>query len=195
MSRIRINLLPHRQQKRLLQQRLMALLAIFIALAALLVVYAGQVVIDDAKHYQSQRNDLLRQEIAALNRQIDEIRTLKDKTKALLERKAVVESLQANRYEIVRLFDQLARKMPEGVYLTSLKQAGNSVTLQGVAQSNAWVSNLMRNLDESPLFASPNLIEVRSTQLGTQRVSAFTIIVAITGHDEVQKAQPAERGA
>lgn len=180
MSSIRINLLPHRQQKRAQQQRLMVLLAVAVAAAGGLTVFAGHMVIEDAKNNQSQRNELLRQETALLDKQIAEIKALKDKTKSLLDRKAVVESLQTNRSEAVHLFDQLARQIPEGVYLKSLKQGGEILTLQGYAQSSARVSSFMRNLDASPLFDSPNLVEVRSALVGKLRASEFTLTVRLT---------------
>ncbi len=187
MSSIRINLLPHRQQKRAQQQRLMVLLAVAIAAAGALTVFAGHMVIEDAKRIQNQRNELLRQETAVLDKQIAEIKALKDKTKALLDRKAVVESLQTNRSEAVHLFDQLARQIPEGVYLKSLKQAGETLTLQGFAQSSARVSSFMRNLDASPLFESPNLVEVRSALVGKLRASEFTLTVRLTGQEDKQQ--------
>lgn len=187
MSSIRINLLPHRQQKRAQQQRLFVLMSVAVAAAGALTVFAGHTLIEDAKNAQNRRNDLLRQETAVLDKQIAEIKTLKDKTKALLDRKAVVESLQANRAEAVNLFDQLARQIPEGVYLKSLKQSGASVTLQGYAQSSARVSSFMRNLDASPLFDSPNLVEVRSALVGKLRASEFTLTVRLSRQQEEQQ--------
>lgn len=187
MSSIRINLLPHRQQKRAQQQRLMVLLAVAVAAAGALTVFAGHMVIEDAKRIQNQRNELLRQETAVLDKQIAEIKALKDKTKALLDRKAVVESLQTNRSEAVHLFDQLARQIPEGVYLKSLRQVGETLTLQGHAQSSARVSSFMRNLDASPLFESPNLVEVRSALVGKLRASEFTLTVRLTGQEDKQQ--------
>lgn len=184
MRCIRINLLPWRQQKRAEQQRLMVLMSVAVAAAGLLTVFAGHMLIEDAKRIQSSRNDLLRQETAVLDQQIAEIKALKDKTKALLDRKAVVESLQTNRAEAVHLFDQLARQLPEGVYLKSLKQAGETITLQGYAQSSARVSSFMRNLDASPLFDSPNLVEVRSALVGKLRASEFTLTVRLTKQQE-----------
>jgi type IV pilus assembly protein PilN len=186
VSSIRINLLPWRQQKRAQQQRLMVLMAVAVVAAGALTVFAGHMLIEDAKHAQTQRNELLRQETAVLDKQIAEIKALKDKTKALLDRKAVVESLQTNRSEAVHLFDQLARQTPEGVYLKSLKQAGDTLTLQGYAQSSARVSSFMRNLDASPLFDSPNLVEVRSALVGKLRASEFTLTVRLAKRQEPQ---------
>lgn len=178
-SRIRINLLPWRQQKRAEQQRLMLLMAVAVAAAGALTVFTGHMLIEDAKSIQAQRNDLLRQEMAVLDKQIGEIKALRDKTKAILDRKAVVESLQTNRAEAVHLFDQLARQLPEGVYLKSLKQEGEAITLQGYAQSSARVSSFMRNLDASPIFDSPNLVEVKSAGVGKLRANEFTLTFRI----------------
>lgn len=186
MSVMRINLLPHRQMKRAQQQRLLALMAAAVAAAGALAVFAGHMLIEDAKNAQMRRNELLRQEIAVLDKQIAEIRTLKDKTKALLDRKAVVESLQANRFDAVRLFDQLARQLPEGVYLKSLKQTGATLTLQGYAQSSARVSSFMRSLDASPLFEAPNLVEVKSAQVGKLRASEFTLSVRLAKRKQAE---------
>ena len=180
MSRVRINLLPHRQIKRSQQQRQLAGLAIASAAAGVLVVFLGHMAIEDAKNAQTERNELLRQETAVLDKQISEIRQLKDKTRALLDRKAVVESLQTNRAGTVRLFDALARQLPEGVYLTSLKQTDSTLTLQGYAQSSARVSSLMRNLDAAPLFEAPNLVEVRSATVGKLRAAEFTLTVRLS---------------
>lgn len=184
MSVIRINLLPHRQIKRAQQQRLMVLMSIAVAAAGALTVFAGHMLIEDAKNAQTQRNELLRQETAVLDKQIAEIRALKDKTKSLLDRKAVVESLQTNRSDAVHLFDQLARQLPEGVYLKSLKQTGETLTLQGYAQSSARVSSFMRNLGASPLFDSPNLVEVRSALVGKLQASEFTLSVRLAKRQE-----------
>jgi len=180
MSLIRINLLPHRQLKRAQQQRLLVLSAIATAAAGALVVFLGHMAIEDAKDAQNQRNELLRQATAQLDKQIAEIRQLKDKTRALLDRKAVVDSLQINRAAAVQLFDALARQIPEGVYLKSLKQAESTLTLQGYAQSSARVSSFMRNLDASSLFEAPNLVEVRSATVGKLRAAEFTLTVRLS---------------
>ncbi len=177
MSTIRINLLPHRQIKRAQQQRILILLAAVVAAAAGLVVFAGHMVLEDAQNHQKQRNELLHSEIRKLDGQIKEIQQLKDKTQALLDRKIVVETLQTNRTEAVHLFDDLARQVPEGLFLKSFKQAGNTLTLQGFAQSSARVSTFMRNLEDSPWFESPNLVEVRSAMVGKLKASEFTLTV------------------
>jgi type IV pilus assembly protein PilN len=180
MSAIRINLLPHRQIKRAQQQRLFVGMLLGAAALGALVVAGGHLLIANAKDNQNRRNELLRQEMAVLDKQIEEIKALKEKTQALLARKGVVESLQTNRAEAVHLFDELARRIPEGLYLKGLKQAGDQLSIQGYAQSSARVSTLMRNLDESPWLEAPNLVEVRAAQMDKQRVSEFNLTVRQT---------------
>lgn len=180
MSAIRINLLPHRQIKRAQQQRLFVAMLLGAAILGALVVVAGHMLIAGAKDNQASRNDLLRREMAVLDKQIEEIKTLKQKTEALLARKSVVESLQTNRAEAVHLFDELARRVPEGLYLKGLKQVGDQLSIQGYAQSSARVSTLMRNLDESIWLELPNLVEVRAAQMDKQRVSEFNLTVRQT---------------
>ena len=96
---------------------------------------------------QNGRNTYLEQEIAALDKQIEEIKKVQEQTTALLQRKKIVESLQANRAETVYLLDQLVRQLPDGVYLKSVQQKGSKVAVNGFAQSNARVSTFMRNLE------------------------------------------------
>jgi type IV pilus assembly protein PilN len=180
MTAIRINLLPHRQLRRAQQQRLFVVLAVVAAGLGLAVVAIGQVQLINAKNAQDRRNDFLRTEIAKLDKQIAEIKQLKDKTQGLLARKNVVEALQGNRTEAVRLFDELARRLPEGLYLKSVKQTGDSLALSGYAQSSARVSTYMRALDETPLFQDPSLVEVKAAQVGNLRVNEFSMNVKIT---------------
>lgn len=192
MSVIRINLLPHRQIKRAQQQRLFVIMLVGAAALAALVVAAGHMILATAKANQDGLNNFLRQEMATLDQQIQEIKSLKDKTQALLARKNVVESLQTNRAEVVHLFDEMARRIPEGLYIKSLKQSGDQISLQGYAQSSARVSTLMRNLDDSPWLEAPNLVEVRASEVDKQRVSEFSMTVRQTkqGRDNEAGGQP-----
>ncbi len=177
---IRINLLPHRQLRRARRQRLFAVLAVIVAGLGLAAVAIGQVQLINAKNAQDRRNTFLRTEIVKLDKQISEIKQLRDKTQDLLARKNVVEALQGNRTETVRLFDELARRLPEGLYLKSVKQSGDSLALTGYAQSSARVSTFMRALDETSLFQDPALIEVKAAQVGNLRVNEFSMNVKIT---------------
>jgi Tfp pilus assembly protein PilN len=124
--------------------------------------------------------------------QIDEIKKLKEQTAALLARKRVVESLQTNRTETVRLLDQLVRQLPDGVYLKSVKQKGQVVDVVGYASSNARVSTLMRNFEASPWLESPALIEIKASKVGNNKdamvLNEFTMQVKITRPKEVAPA-------
>src|SRR5438552_2270301 len=171
---VRINLLPHREQKRLARQRQFISLAVGLAVVGLVhVIIAAR--IDN----QINRNTLLKTEIAKLDAQIKEIDKLQEQTQALLARKQVVETLQSNRTEAVHLLDQLVRQLPDGLYLRSVKQAGPKVTLVGYAQSNARVSTLMRNIDSSPWLTAPELVEIKSVALDRQKVNEFTLNLQI----------------
>jgi type IV pilus assembly protein PilN len=190
---IRVNLLPHREERRKARREQ------FFALAGLIVLMAGLVAlmvhgaISGYISQQEAKNAFLKKEIAALDKDIDEIKRLKEQTDALLSRKRVIEALQNNRTEAVRLFNELARQVPDGVYLKAAKQAGPKLSLIGYAQSNARVSTLMRNLEASPLLEAPNLIEIKATTLGNRRLAEFSMNVTITrsAPDEGKKsAQP-----
>ncbi|MDD4880563.1 MAG: PilN domain-containing protein [Gallionellaceae bacterium] len=175
MTAIRINLLPHREQRRALQQKTLVALIVGSALAGLVAVVLGHFIITGMKDQQDQRNTFLKVEIAKLDAQIKEIAQLKEKTNALLARKQVVEELQVNRAEVVHLFDELARQLPEGMYLKSIKQAGNKLTLSGYAQSSARVSTLMRNIENSQWLNAPRLIEVKTADQNKMRVNEFSL--------------------
>jgi len=176
---VRINLLPHREQRRAARQRQFVSGAIALAILAVALVGLGHVVIAAWIDKQNGRNQLLQTEIAKLDEQIKEIDRLRDQTQALLARKQIVETLQANRTEAVHLLDQLVRQLPDGVYLKSVKQQGARVTLVGYAQSNARVSTLMRNVESSPWLTAPELVEIRSVALDRQKVNEFTLAMQI----------------
>ncbi len=179
---IRINLLPHREQKRQARQRQFISLMIGLAVLGLCVVGLVQMVLAARVEDQNGRNRLLKSEIARLDEQIRDIDKLREQTRALLARKQVVETLQANRTEAVHLLDQMARQLPEGIYLKSLKQKDQRITVVGYAQSNARVSTLMRNIDASPWLQQPELIEIKAVNSPTQkdvRVNEFTLAFQI----------------
>ena len=176
---IRINLLPHREIRRKQQQQ-----QFFITLGIVVAIGAGiwfavHTYLEDQFDNQVNRNKYLQAEIEKLDKQIAEIQKLKDQTAALLARKRVVETLQGTRSEVVHLLDQLVRQLPEGVYLRSIKQTGTKVLIAGYTQSQARVSTLMRNLESSPHLELPGLIEIRSAQVGTQRLNSFTLNINI----------------
>lgn len=174
---IRLNLLPHREQRRQARRRQFVSLAISLSILALAVVALGHVVLSNQIENQNSRNNLLKAEIAKLDAQIKEIDKLREQTLALLSRKQVVETLQTNRTEAVHLLDQIVRQIPDGIYLRSVKQADARVTLVGYAQSNARVSTLMRNIESSPWLERPSLVEIKSVSLpgGAGRANEFTL--------------------
>jgi type IV pilus assembly protein PilN len=172
---VRINLLPHREERRKRGRQHFAVLAGLTAALGAVVVGAGYLYIAGLIDTQDQRNAFLRSEIAKLDKEIAEIKKLKDEIAALLARKQIIETLQADRAQTVHLLDQLVRQMPEGVYLRQLRQRGLSVSLQGYSQSNARVSTLMRNIESSPWLSSPQLIEIKAAKVGNKRLSEFNM--------------------
>lgn len=190
---IRINLLPHREQKRKeRRQRFYAATVASIVVGAV-VGLAVHLVIAGYIGLQEQRNAFLKSEIAKLDKDIAEIKDLQQQIDALLARKQVIESLQSNRAETVHVFDELVRQLPEGVFLKTIKENGRKITLTGFAQSNARVSTLMRNLDGSPYLASPQLVEVKAGSLNGRQVSDFTLIVTIEAPKAVAKDEAGKR--
>jgi type IV pilus assembly protein PilN len=187
---IRINLLPHREQKRLARRRQFSVFAGATAVAGLVTAFLVHSIIGGAIDRQNARNQYLESEIARLDKQIEEIKKLKELTQAMLARKQVVESLQSNRSQSVHLLDQLVRQLPDGVYLKSIKQTGNTVALQGYAQSNARVATLMRNLEASPWLATPELIETRAATVNNLNVSEFSLRVKLTPPGPSGEQQP-----
>lgn len=172
---VRINLLPHREERRKRGRQHFAVLAGLTAALGAVVVGAGYLYIAGQIDTQNQRSAFLRSEIAKLDKEIAEIKKLKDEIAALLARKQIIETLQADRAQTVHLLDQLVRQMPEGVYLRQLRQRGLLVNLQGYSQSNARVSTLMRNIESSPWLSNPQLIEIKAARVGNKRLSEFTM--------------------
>lgn len=179
---IRINLLPHREARRALRRREFNFILIGTLVFAAALWYVGKLYLDERVATQMRRNDLLVAENKKLTEQIDEIKKLKDQTAALLARKQVVETLQVNRSASVKLLDQLVRQLPDGVYLKAFKQTGTKVNLTGIAQSNARVSTLMRNLESSPYLINAELVEIKAVNdRNQQRVNEFSLNISLKG--------------
>jgi type IV pilus assembly protein PilN len=198
---IPINLLPHRAERRRALQRQLIALAVLIAILGGLVWFTGHQFLEGRIDNQNRRNEFLQTRISELDKQIDEIRKLKEQTQALLARKRVVESLQTNRTESVRLLDQLVRQLPDGIYLKSIKQSGARVNVIGYATSNARVSTLMRNFEASPWLEAPQLVEIKASKVGDQTLNEFNLFIAISRPKEEappgqpRPAQPARSAA
>ena len=176
---IRINLLPHREQARKDRRRQFFSLVVLTLIAGAVVWFIGYVFLQQQLESQQASNDYLKSQISQLNKEIEQIAGIKEQTQALLARKQVIESLQGTRMQTVTMFNELTRQMPEGVYLKSVKQTGNKVNVTGYAQSNARVSQLMRNLDASPIFENPTLIEIKATTLNRRVVSEYNLDLSI----------------
>ncbi len=176
---IRINLLPHREEKRKARQKQFAILAGIAAAVSVSIAALLWFAFDHQIDNQKGRNKYLTDEIAKLEKKIEEIRKIREDTASFLAKKQVVESLQSNRSESVHLLDQLLRQLPEGLYLKSIKQTGTKVNVTGYAQSNARVAALMRNIEASPYIESPSLIEIKATTVNTARANEFNLDFSI----------------
>ena len=181
---IRINLLPHRAEKRKARQIQFVVLSVLSLLAGAIVVGFVHAAISTQISYQERRNAYLNQEIAILDKQIDEIKKLREQTQSLLSRKTVVENLQSTRSDVVHLLDQMLRILPDGVHLKSIKQNGYSISMVGYAQSNARVSTLMRSIEDSPWLDTPILKEIHSVSIGGKtggtRTNEFSLNFKLT---------------
>jgi type IV pilus assembly protein PilN len=169
----RINLLPWREGQRK-ERKLAFLVALGVAaIAAGITAFAGYLLYGSMIDAQLRRNDRLRTEIRTLDKQIEEINDLETAKQRFIARMDIIEKLQRSRPEIVHVFDEIVRTLPEGVYLTAVKQTGNSLKFEGVAQSSTRVSSFMRNIDGSQWLRNPSLEVVQTTKAGPG--SSFTL--------------------
>jgi type IV pilus assembly protein PilN len=193
---IRVNLLPHREEKRKRRQQQFGLLAGLAAIVGLLVAAGVWVFLDQQVTQQQANVAYMKSEIDKLDKQIEEIRKIREETASLLAKKQVVEGLQSNRSEPVQLLDQLLRQLPEGVYLKAIKQIGAKVNILGYAQSNARVSTLMRNLGASPYLENPELVEIKAVPAPDKsgnRVNEFNMNISVKrAQPETDKSAPAK---
>ncbi|MEQ9563564.1 MAG: PilN domain-containing protein [Woeseiaceae bacterium] len=180
----RINLLPWREEDRKRRQRefLVAMGGSFVAAIAVLglLMFAFSQMIDD----QRNRNARLTTEIAELDKSIKEIDGLERQKERLLARMEIIEQLQRSRPEVVHLFDEMTRQLPEGVYLTGMKQTGSQVELKGIAQSSTRVSALMRQIDSSDWFTDPDVQRVETTDAGPARQAEFVLALKQIRHED-----------
>ncbi|MBK5967855.1 MULTISPECIES: PilN domain-containing protein [Thiorhodovibrio] len=164
----RINLLPWREERRQRRQRDFVSAIIAGVVVTLLAGFAVQMQFSSMIDSQNRRNEYLTEEIRKLDEIIKEIDRLESRKQDLLARMKIIQTLQESRPEIVRLFDELVRAIPEGVFLVDLKQNDGNITVQGRAQSNARVSALMRNIEDSEWIGSPQLLVIENKdQTGT----------------------------
>ncbi len=191
---ILINLLPHREAARKRRRETFQAIMVASALAGLaiaaLIYWWFQMMITD----QQDKNNFLRGEIQVLEQQIKEIATIEEEIAALQARQKAVEDLQSDRNLPVHLLNELVKQLPDGVYVTSLKQADQVVTMQGMAQSNERVSEMLRNLsNNTPWLAKPELVEIIASNVSLspkdqRRVASFNLRFRLVRSSDAQKA-------
>lgn len=179
----KINLLPWRE--RLREERKRSFLMSLAATAGAAIVFMALVhlVIANQMSRQSVRNDFLRNEIVVLNQQINEIKDLQKQKEALIARMGIIQELQANRPQIVHLFDELIKILPKGVHLSNVVRRGDQVQLIGIAESNTNVSDLMRNINKSHWLAKPQLSEIKTETIKGKAMSEFKLGLALIHPD------------
>lgn len=192
--RIRINLLPHRQIKRAERQRQFNIMAAATLGAGAAIIFLGYTYISANIDSQNSRNQRLKTEIAKLDDQIKEINGLKGKINELKDRIQAVESLQNNRSQGVILLDEIARQLPEAVALKSIKENGDTVTLEGVADTNARVAVVVKNFGNSKVFSSPQLIQIVSSNQNNQKLSAFTMTLKLNPAPAMTEGEQPPKG-
>jgi type IV pilus assembly protein PilN len=188
----KINLLPWRAERRKQRQKEFYVMLGGAALVAVLIAFGVVKFFDHLIETQNRRNAHLQNEIAQLDIKIKEIEALDKKKAELLARKAVIEQLQANRSQMVHLFDELVRTIPDGVRLNSIKQTGDQLTLDGVAQSNARVSSYMRSLEASGWMTNPDLSVIEARGTDKSMPYAFALGVKLTKPKKEGEAETEE---
>jgi type IV pilus assembly protein PilN len=189
---IRVNLLPHREVKREARQRQFNLMALLTVSGALALVVLNYSFINSRIDAQLSRNARLEAGIVQLDQQIGDIKNLQEKIGVMLARKQVVENLQINRSQSVVVLDELSRQLPEGMYFKSIKQQGPLLSLEGVADTNARVASLVRNLTASLWLENPQLIEIKSVLVNGIKQNEFLLTVQIrTSNSEQELLRPA----
>ena len=177
----RINLLPHREQARKIRRREFMVGAGGAVVLAMIVAGVGKIVYQSWIDGQLEKNNILKKEIVQLDSEIADIQDLEARKQRLVARMDIIEKLQRKRPEIVHQFDELVRTVPDGVYLTGIKQNGKKLEIHGVAQSSTRVSTFMRNIDSSTWMDSPELQVVEAAKDSANGGSNFTLSAQTVG--------------
>lgn len=200
----KINLLPWRQEQRKLRQQEFVAILVAVGLVAAAIVLFSHVALSKEVSDQEERNQFIKSEISNLDGQIKEIDALQKRKDELLSRMKVIQDLQGRRPVIVRVFDELVRVVPDGVYLKSLSRSGDTFSMSGVAESANQVSSFMRNLDASPWFKNPVLSTVVADQAPVgaktgdadkQHGNTFSLTVSLETPEKLPDAGPKGPGA
>lgn len=192
---IKVNLLPHRHIKRAERQREFSLMATLVAIASAAILFVSWSYIHNKIQAQQTRNQRLQDEMVRLDKEIVIIGSLKEQIQHVLERKQIVEGLQSDRNQAVQILDELARQLPEGVFLKSIKQLSDEIELKGVADTNARIATLVHNLSTASIMHNPNLVEIKANQnaLGNKEYE-FVLRVSLkreTAAEDASKQKPA----
>ncbi|HEY8355252.1 MAG TPA: PilN domain-containing protein [Methylophilaceae bacterium] len=187
---IRINLLPHRQIKRAERQRQFNLLMAATVVLAGAIVFMGNTYIGAKISAQNERNQRLETANAKLDKEIEEIKELKSQINSVLERKQIVENLQTNRSQAVVVLDEISRQLPEGTYLKLISQKGNVIDLEGIADTNARIATLVRNLSNSQWMEQPNLVQIQAVNIGNVRYNDFKMNVRLKAQQAPEVEAP-----
>jgi len=179
----RINLLPWREQERKVRRREFLVALGAAAIAAVIFVLGGKLLYSSWIDSQTAKNNLLKKEIVKLDSQIADIQDLENRKQRLVARMEIIEKLQRKRPEIVHLFDELVKTVPEGIYLTQMKETGKKLEIKGIAQSSTRVSTFMRNIDSSAWMDNPQLQVVESSKDSPTGGSSFTLSSDVIGVD------------
>jgi type IV pilus assembly protein PilN len=177
----RINLLPWREQERKVRRREFMVAAGAAVFAGILFMGGGKLLYQSWIDAQTEKNNLLKKEIVKLDSQIADIQDLENRKQRLVARMEIIERLQRKRPEIVHLFDELVKTVPEGVYLTQIKENGNKLEIHGIAQSSTRVSTFMRNIDASTWMDNPQLQVVEAAKDSPNGGSSFTLFTDTVG--------------
>lgn len=193
---IRVNLLPHREERRAARRQQFAALAGLLAILAGAIWFVGFTILNGYIASQRATNNYLEKEIAVLSKQIEEISSLKAQTEALLARKRVIESLQGNRAETVTLLNELLKRVPDGVRIVSLNQEGQKLDFTGESLSEARVSTLIRALEESPLLEHATPVEIRAinSSAGNALFSFQMTVLIAKPQEEAAKGKAGAKG-
>ena len=193
----RINLLPWREQERKVRRREFGVALGGAAFAAVIFVLGGKLLYSSWIDSQNAKNNLLKKEIVKLDAQIADIQDLENRKQRLVARMEIIEKLQRKRPEIVHLFDELVKTVPEGIYLTQIKETGKKLEMKGVAQSSTRVSTFMRNIDSSSWMDNPQLQVVEVAKDSPTGGSSFTLSSDVIGVDldNVGESTSVKKGA
>jgi type IV pilus assembly protein PilN len=191
----RINLLPWRSELRQKRKKEFMLALVGTLLVGGLMIYVSKLTVQSWTSGQHNRNTILKEEIAKLDKQIAEIKGLENQRERLLARMRVIDQLQRSRPEVVHLFDEIVNAIPEGVHLTSLAQSNSRIDMQGIAESSSRVSALMRNIDNSPWLADPHVDLVEAVSQGSARNSSFKLYAQQVSTEQAEAATNAQKAA